>query len=129
MAATENKLKIMLVVARLGVGAGIAIFVFGNQNTLLRLGGVGLAAISAYSFRAMRKGAFSSASGGGLVRNRPPVWMWVIAVGLLLALCASGLALYADAAGGYHDVFPVYAFTAIGLLCTFFLMYFVSRII
>jgi hypothetical protein len=54
--------------------------------------------------------------------------MWGTAIGLLVALGASGLALYADAAEGYHDVLPVYAFAGIGLCCAFFWAYFMSKI-
>ena len=42
---------------------------------------------------------------------------WVIGVALTVALAVAYCALYRDALNGYHDIAPVYAFAAIGVLC------------
>lgn len=128
MAATDKRVRIALIIAIIGVCAGIAIFAFAYQNSLLRLAGVIICVISVYSFRAVRQSALSRASGGGHPRPRPPLWMWGTAMGLFVALVASGLALYADAKGGYHDVLPVYAFAASGLTSAAFFAYFSSKL-
>jgi len=108
-----------------------AALVFGGNSFAMRCLGI-VACIAAVRFVQISKlrgqPSIHSIGEQGIELHRgPPSVMWVIGAALLAAVLVAGFLLYRDAAEGYKDAFPVYAFAASVVLCGGFWGYLLSR--
>lgn len=60
--------------------------------------------------------------------KRPGKAIWIISIMLVPALGISFFSLYHDAATGYNQVWPVFLFAGVALVCTLFWSYLVSQL-
>ena len=102
-------------------------------STLLALGGL-MCVLSAYLVKLsnVHGKAGSAVAGrdgvglGALRHPRPGVW--AVGAAALVALGISFFYLHQDAVRGYHEILPVYAFTALVLICAVIWGYLISKL-
>lgn len=101
---------------------------FGTNSFLIRSAGLLLLAIGLYLVKISRvdptrrlrkdKGLNSTTA-----MRRPTRRMWITGVAMFVVLGVSSFYLYKDALDGYHEVWPLYLFVGVGLVCTVFWSY------
>lgn len=112
---------------------GAALFFGSNNPMMLALGGL-MCVLSAYLVKLsnVHGKAGSAVAGrdgvglGALRHPRPGVW--AVGAAALVALGISFFYLHQDAVRGYHEILPVYAFTALVLICAVVWGYLISKL-
>lgn len=102
---------------------GGVIFYVGSGNYLIR--SVGLIAVlaSTYFVRLSRLHTRAGLAAGGNQRlgletqSGPGRLLWVVSLALLPAAIGAYFLLYVDALHGSHEVWPVYLFAGVGVVC------------
>ncbi|WP_426701357.1 hypothetical protein ACPPVV_18705 [Rhodanobacter sp. Col0626] len=110
----QNKIKRMLfLIAQFALLAVAAIFIYyGHNNFGIR--SIGLLAIFAFLAIFRRSRAWPASPEVRAMQDAWALkpWHWLVGLALLITVAATFAWLYWDAATGYKDVAPVYAFAA-----------------
>ncbi len=61
--------------------------------------------------------------------NHPSPVMWTVGIGALVVAVGAFLFLYRDALEGYQEIWPVYAFAGVGLVCALIWGYLMAKLI
>jgi len=113
---------------------GVA-FVMGSNNVAIRSMGMLAFLISAYCVRAsniyIRSGHVTATTPQtrSKLPTRPRRSIWIVSIILLPLLGLSFAWLYSDAVHGYHQIWPVYTFAGIVIICALCWSYLVARLL
>jgi len=128
----NNSLFILAIL--LLVLAGIALYRGSNDREMRSLGAMACVA-SAYLIHKSKSQSQSVSAGttdqwaNSKAANRPGRLMWTIGAASLLLMGVSYFFLRNDAAQGYHQIWPVYLFFWVMVVCGLFLAVLVGRLI
>jgi hypothetical protein len=120
--APRNQRGLRVVSVILLVLGGIAIFM-GSQNFVIRSVGLAFVMASVYLIQAskVRNRSGLPVAGGEIdnpnVSGGPGLLLWIASVSLVPILVCAWYLLHLDAANGGQEVWPVYVFAGVALIC------------
>jgi hypothetical protein len=129
----KNKGLFTLALLLLVLG-GVALYKGSHDNAIRSLGALACVA-SAYLVRKSKRQSSTASIGTTDQRadqklaNRPGRLMWSLGAVSLLLIGLSYLLLSSDAAHGHHEIWPVYLFAGVMVVCGLFLSYLVARML
>lgn len=111
---------------------GLGILYIGFYNFVIRSAGLLLCVTSAYLVKlSLRPGEVAQTGTQGVTgagSTRPGILSWATGAVVLMALALSFLFLYNDAVDGYHEVWPVYVFAGMVIVCSLVWSYLIVKL-